>query len=150
VPQEPQLSGSTSVLVHAPGAPQQSGFSAGHGESAPQKHALPTQAFPDGAQSASAQQTPERQEPPQQTFPAPHCSSASHGPHRLSGPQIGVGLPHVGQTTDCPQLLVTTPHRPAQVAWGGSGLQQTSGSGQVSQTSPPLQQALPQQTLLGH
>jgi hypothetical protein len=148
-PHDPQFDGSTSVSVQIPGTPQQSALTPEQGSAPLQKQSLPTHSFPDGAQCASSQQTPATHEPPQQTLSVPHCSSASHGTQTLSALQMGVGLPHGGQATCCPQLLATVPQSPAQVACGESGVQQRLGSDRGSQMSPPGQQMLAQQTLLG-
>jgi hypothetical protein len=65
--------------MHFPGRPQQLRAAPEQGPSPSQKHALPTQALPEGAHSASAQQTPAKQEPPQQTLPVGQVAATLHG-----------------------------------------------------------------------
>jgi hypothetical protein len=89
--------------------PQQASAGAAHGGPAPQAQAWLAQRLPRGAQSWSRQQTPAKQEPPQQTLPAPHWASWVQATQVWSALQIGVGFRQGPQSMVRPQPSETWP-----------------------------------------
>jgi hypothetical protein len=140
LPQPPQLAGSVWMSAQAPpgGWPQQVAAGAAHRWPAPQAQAWLAQRLPRGAQSWSRQQMPAKQEPPQQTLPAPHWASPVQATQVWFALQIGVGFRQGPQFMVRPQPSGTapqsTPTSQVVLLW----VQHRSVS--ASQTCPTAQQ----------
>lgn len=112
-PQSPQLRASVRVSTQVPGVPQQVGVSPLQALPPPHWHWWLTQSLPAGAQSASAQQIPLTQAPPQQISSPGQGLSGEQSVHTVSAEHTGS---LAGQTSTQRPLSVSQQVPPGQAA----------------------------------